>query len=55
MTRIKIHRAESCDVIIVYIKSRPYYIYMTVKNLTTLFLVLGKSLGLGKRWLLAVG
>ena len=30
MKRIKIPRAESCDVPIVYIKSWPYYIYMTM-------------------------
>ena len=30
MRRIKIPRAESCDVTIVYIKSWPYYGYMTM-------------------------
>ena len=53
--RIKIPPAESCDVPIVYIKSWPYYIYMTMAKMLLLKVGVGilnfiKVLKEGQKW-----
>ena len=43
MKRIKRPRAETCDVTIVYIKSLPYYIYMTMLPVTSSYPIWSKN------------